>query len=146
MSLVNDFNILEEKLDGINLSFFTFFTMFQVYINKNENENENENENKNNENKNNEERILLWCGYPISKTHVDPIIEYIEAQIQWIQQKCLYVPDYNTGDFMEYKIECQRRMTFLVNTLYKLKFGEYIQENNVNCINILQQIRELSKL
>jgi len=145
MSLLNDFNILDDKLDGINLSFFSFFSMFQIYINKIKNENENENENAD-ENKNTEERILLWCGYPISKSNVDQIIEYVISQLKWIEQKCLYLPDYNTGDFMEYKTECQRRMTFLVNTLYKLKFAEYMQENNANCLNILQQIRELSKL
>ena len=123
MSLMNDFNILEDKLDGINLTFFTFFSLFG----KNEDK-------------------LLWCGYPIIPSSADIIMEYINAQLEWIQQNSIYVPDYNTGDYIQYKNERQKRMTFLVNTLYKLIYGQLLAANETNIINTLEQIRKLSIL
>ena len=123
MSLMNDFNLLEDKLDGINLTFFTFFSLFG----KNEDK-------------------LLWCGYPIFGSNADIIMEYVNAQLQWIQQNSIYVPDYNTGDYIQYKNDRQKRMTFLVNTLYKISYGQLLSANETNVINTLDQIRKLSIL
>jgi len=123
MSLLNDFKILEDKLDGINLTFFTFFSLFG----KNEDK-------------------LTWCGYPIIDKGSDIIIEYVNAQVDWIQQNSIYVPDYNTGDYVQYKNERQKRMTFLVNTLYKLLYGQLLAADETKVINILEQIQKLSIL
>ena len=49
MSLVNDFNQLDTKFDGINLTFFTFFMMFQLT----------------------EDKKLIWCGYPIINDNIE---------------------------------------------------------------------------
>ena len=47
-------------------------------------------------------------------------------QLDWIQQNSIYIPDYNTGDYIKYKNERQKRMTFLVNTLYKVLYGQLL--------------------
>jgi len=123
MSLLNDFKILEDKLDGINLTFFTFFSLFG----KNEDK-------------------LVWCGYPIVASNADVIMEYVNAQLDWIQQNSIYVPDYNTGDYVQYKNERQKRMTFLVNSLYKVLYGQLLAADETKILNILDQIQKLSIL
>jgi len=123
MSLLNDFTLLEDKLDGINLAFFTFFTLFGK-----------------------SEEKLLWCGCALSTTNTDIILEYVNAQVQWIQQNSIYVPDFNTGDYIQYKNDRQKRMTFLVHTLYKLIYGPLLSENNTAALSMLDQIHKLSIL
>jgi len=124
MSLVNDFDQLDNKFDGINLTFFTFFMMFQRT----------------------EDNKLLWCGYPLFTENIEPIVEYINMQLEWLQNSAIYTPDYDTGDFMQYKVERQRRITFFVDTLYKLKFSEYLSKNDSTSIMVLGEIRNMSKL
>ena len=124
MSLINDFNQLDDKFDGINLTFFTFFMMFQVT----------------------EDKKLIWCGYPIINENIDIFVEYINEQLKWLQDGTINVPDYDTGDFTQYKVERQRRITFFVDTLYKLKFSEFLSKNDNVSLMVLKEIREMSKL